>query len=731
MGPQRGDNGFVRFGVFEFDRQRRELRRQGRRVHLQDKPFDLLALLIARPGELITRDELQHHLWPGDTFVVFDDNLNAAVRKAREALGDSAETPRYIETIPRHGYRFIAPVQVAPEPVGIAAVPSEPARPTEDPPEPRRAPAPRPNAVLVAVSAMLVVMLGAGWAMTRTWLEPGADPVVTFRVTPPPQTHFPPGGPRLAVSPDGTRLAFVAHTEAGVGRRIWIQALDSPVPRPIAGSEEAFDVFWSPDSRAVAFVAYDMLRRLDLDAGTAVPLAPADDSSGGAWSEASGLMVTSREYAGLVLIPPGGGAAVPVTAPDATREERVHRFPQFLPDGRSFIYSAQSRRRELSAVYLARVGEPGRVRLVETPFKAEFVMPDLLLFMREGRLLAQRIDLASRALAGTPLEVASGVFTSVTDEAWYSSSPTGVLAYAAAPPPVARDLDWFARDGRRLDRLAVPAKCVNVALSPDGRRAALECRDTESAAPDIWLADLGRGPAIRATTHLANDESPVWSPDGRSVAYARHRGIREEADIHVMDASAPGAARPLLTADGPSEHVTSWSDQAGAILFEQEGNVGRQDLCLLPLSNGSPPRPWLATPASEHRGVISPDARWVAFESDRTGRPEIYVRAFDDPHAGEWAISTRGGRAPRWQSRGAVLYFVSEDWQVMEVSPGADGEWANTTPRVLFELPGRLPAPAVPPAFDVTADGSRFLVAAPPNPSGDPPVTVVVNWRGR
>jgi Tol biopolymer transport system component/DNA-binding winged helix-turn-helix (wHTH) protein len=730
MPPPPGDDGGVRFGVFELDVRARELRRQGRRVHLQDKPFELLVLLASRPGELVTRDELQRHLWPGGTFVVFDDNLNAAVRKAREALGDSAEAPRFIETVPRHGYRFVASVaRPDPRPDHALQASDAPAASADAGGPPRTAR--RSTSLAVALAAGLAILLGTGYTVTRPSTSPPTDPVVRFRITPPPQTHFPPGGPRLAVSPDGKRAAFVAHTEAAVGRRIWIQSLDSPSPRPVAGTEEAFDVFWSPDSRAIAFVAVGMLRRLDLDRGTAVPLGPADGSSGGAWSEAAGLLVTSVEYAGLVLFPPGGGPPVAVTTLDATREERVHRFPQFMPDGRSFIYVAQSRRPELSAVYLARVGEPGRTRLLDTPYKAELVAPDVLLFVRHNRLLAQQVDLMGRTLVGEAMELASDVFTSDTGEAWYSSSPTGVFAHVGAPPPVGHDLDWYARDGRRLPRLAVPARCVNVALSPDDRRAALECRTAEAAAPDVWLAQLDEGRVTRATSHHANDESPVWSPDGRFLAYARHRGLREEADTYVMDVSSPGEGRALLSADGHSEHATSWSAGAGVMLFEQEGNVGKQDLWVLPLAAGARPRPWLATPASEHRAVISPDGQWVAYQSDRTGRPEVYVRPLESPETGEWTISTHGGRAPRWQRAGRELYFVSEDWQVMAAAPGPDGGWAGITPRVLFELPGRLPAPAVPPAFDVTADGSRFLVAAPPNPSGDPPVTVVVNRRPR
>jgi dipeptidyl aminopeptidase/acylaminoacyl peptidase len=438
--------------------------------------------------------------------------------------------------------------------------------------------------------------------------------------------------------------------------------------------------------------------------------------------------VTEGLDAGLLLFPPGGAPPQRVTSPDPAREERWHRFPHFLPDGRTFLYLAESRRPEWSAIYLARLGQPGRQRLVDTPYKAEFVPPDQLLFVKNGRLVSRRFDLATATLTGPAVDLATPIFTSTTGEAWFSSSPAGVLASAAPPPPSPRDLTWFADDGRRLGTLVLPATCVNLALSPDDARAALECRESETSAPDIWMASVADGTTTRVTSNPANDESPVWSPDGRTLAYARHRAIRGEADVYTMDAKAPADGRPLLAADGPGEHPSSWSPHGDVLLVEQEGNVGKQDIWLLPLAPVAVARPWLATAHSEHRAVISPDGRWVAFESDRTGRPEVYVRSLAHPAADEWSISTRGGRGPRWQRGGRALYFVSEDWQMTKADPGPSG-WSDVTTRVLFELPGRTQPPGMPPAFDVTRDGRRFLVGPPPMAGQDPPVTVVVNWR--
>jgi Tol biopolymer transport system component/DNA-binding winged helix-turn-helix (wHTH) protein len=742
MASQPGDGG-ARFGVFELDLRAHELRKQGRRVHLQDKPFELLAFLVSRPGQLVTRDELQRHLWHADTFVAFDDNLNAAVRKAREALGDSAESPRFIETVPRHGYRFLAPVEPFPTPESAIPVQTPPHAnvSTPAPQEVPRAGQTEPGTWSVpaaaAVAVLLAGLLGFGWSMART---PGTRPadssngardLIRYRVMAPQGHRIPPGGPRLAVSPDGHHVAFVAHVEPAVGRRVWIQSIDAPTPRAVPGTEEAFDVFWSPDSRALAFVAVGMLRTLHLDGGPAVTLGKADSSSGGSWSVEAGLLVTEGAGTGLVLFPPDGGAPRIVTTPDSGRNEKTHRFPQFLPDGQSFIYLAESHLRERSAIYLARLDAPGRTHLLDTPYKAEFVAPDALLFMRNGRLVSQRLDLSTWRLTGAPTEVLPGVFGSANGEAWFSSSSGGVIAYAGPPPPEPRGLTWFDTDGRRVGAIDVPATCVDVALSPDDRQVALGCREAQYGPSDVWAAEIASGRVRRLTSNPAGDGGPVWSPDGRAIAYARARGHRAEADIYLLDPAVAGDTHPILAADGVSEHPTSWSPRGDLLFFQREGNVGKEDLWVWPTRNGERARPWLATPHNEHRAVISPDGRWVAYEADRTGRPEVYVRQLASPDAGEWPVSTRGGRGPKWQRGGHAVYFVSEDWQMTVAAPGPSGTWTDATTRVLFELPGRTQPPGMPPTFDVTADGQRFLVGPPPLAAADPLMTVVLDWRAR
>ncbi len=732
MAHHSDDGRLVRFGVFELDVCRRELRRGGRRIHLQDKPFDLLACLVARPGEIVSRDDLQHHLWPDGTFVVFDDSLNAAVRKAREALGDSADVPRFIETVPRRGYRFIVPVERAPgRPADLAGgVEAPPAAVQRSPAsEPARTPS-RIRLIVPALAAALAFLAGASWSFVSLARTNGpADSTVRFRLSPPPQTHFPTDGPRVAVSPNGRHIAFVAEPgPPPASRLIWIQSLDSPAPRPLAATAHAFDVFWSPDSREIAFVAFGMLHRMAVDADASTPLGPAHQSSGGAWSAASGILVPRADAAGLDLVAADSAERTEVSATDLARDEYAHRFPQFMPDGRTFIYLALSRRPELSAVYLQRLGSPERTFLMPARSKVEFVAPGTLLFVRDDRLFAVPFDPARRALGGRSVEVASGVFVGVEGTAWYSASAHGVLAFTGPVVPQKRDIRWVGRSGQLLGTLKGPDHCVAVSLSLDDRWAALECRDPVTSAPDIWLSDLAAGRTFQATTSPANDERPIWSHDSKSIVYARHGAIEAPADLHEMEVATPGEGRPLLVTDHHSEHPSSWSAASNVILYEQEGNAGRQDIWMLPVG-ARQPRAWLATPSHEQDAVISPDGRWVAYESDRTGRLEVFVRALDKPDAGEWQISIKGGRRARWRRDGRELYFVSPEWQIMAVAITWSETLAHGTPRALFEVPGRIAAAGTAPAFAVTSDGRRFLIAAPADVMTDPPVTVVTNWH--
>ena len=718
----------LRLGPYELDLRAHELRKDGRAVRLQDKPFELLVALTERPGEVVSRDELRHRLWPSDTFVVFDDSLNTAVNKLREALRDSADAPRFIQTVPRHGYRYIGPIDVngdeAPAPTVAAATAIEsPSRPTR-----------RRRVLTATLLALVAIALAATswWAIARGRTAPPA--VVRFDIRPPASTHFPTGWSRVAVSPDGRQIAFCAVSRPSFTWQIWLQSLDSADARPLPRTEDAENIAWSPDGRAIAFrTSNGTLKRYDLEEGIAVDVAEAGRYAVGlAWSAASGILFAQGTGRGLARVMPDGGEVQDVSTLDRAREEIMHVWPQFLPDGRSFLYVAISKRPEWSGLYVGRVGDPARRRVRSGAYKTTFVPPGILVYGKGSTLLAQRFDLNREALVGEPVEVASDVVASETNGfVDFSVSAGGVLAHARRARMASRELIWVNRAGQRIGSVGGRGHYASLRLSPDGRWSVLQAAgpEAENPAPELWLLDLASGVRSRVTTNRGNDEGGVWSPDSRQLAYARHPGLHRPAEIHVKDRAAPDTDRPILEDGILSKHPSDWSPDGRSILYSIVRPGGTQDIWVLPLEGDRKPYSWLATPFNELEARFSPDGRWVAYQSNETGRLEVFVRSFDRPET-RWQISPEGGSAPQWSADGKELYFVSADHSLMAVAVQIGPHFQADAPHALFELRRLVPNPQWSTPYGVSRDSRRFLIGATLDEGGDSRLGVVLNWTG-
>ena len=402
-------NGLYEFGSFRLDAAKRLLTRAGESVTLAPKTFDLLLLLAESQGRALTKAELMQALWP-DTFVE-EANLSFQMSALRKALGE--EGSEWIETVPKHGYRFTAAVtKVAME----LDAPAEPA--ARSPVVPAR----RLSLVPWAVAA-LCLLAATVFAVAYFRRPPPEDAAVTkFALLPPENTSF----NEIVVSPDGRRVAFTAQTASGA-TQLWVRPLDSLSAQPLAGTEGASLPFWSPDSRSLGFFAAGKLRKVEASGGPPQTLCNAPLARGGAWSREGVMIFGSNNGTPLYRLSAAGGELQPVTALDRDRQENGHLWPHFLPDGKHFLFVVRSSQPENTGIYLASLDRQSHTRLLGTTSSTAYAS-GYLLFLRERTLLAQPFDLARLATAGEAVPVAEPVQPDF-GRARFSVSQSGVLVY--------------------------------------------------------------------------------------------------------------------------------------------------------------------------------------------------------------------------------------------------------------------------------------------------------------
>ncbi len=468
----------------------------------------------------------------------------------------------------------------------------------------------------------------------------------------------------LALSPDGRRLAFLAE-HPGARPTLWIRALDSMEATPLAGTEGATYPFWSPDGRSLAFFADSSLKRIETDGGTPLTLVEKIEGRGGSWSR-DGFILFGSSEGPIHRVPAAGGAARAVTTLDDAAKETWHRFPQFLPDEKHFLYLARDGN-NVRTLFASAVDD-GLLKtpILETNVKAAFAQPGYLLYVTEGTLMARRFDDRRLALAGEPVEVVRRVATSSANDAAFAVSDAGVLVYSERVNAPGQ-LTWFDRAGQPLGTLGPVDEFLGVRLSPDARTIAVTRVDHTVSMPDIWMLDVDRAVFSRFTFDPWLDVSPVWSADGRRVLFSSSRLGR----LQVFDRPAGGGVveQPLArTTD--SIYPDDVTRDGRSLIYSTSLTNGQYDIGLLRLSDQQTSSV-LATRFNESQARLSPDGRWMAYSSDETGRDEIFVREFSGPTASV-QVSSQGGSEPAWRGDGKELYFLSPDDRIMSVQHERD-----------------------------------------------------------
>jgi serine/threonine protein kinase len=471
-----------------------------------------------------------------------------------------------------------------------------------------------------ATVVAIAVIAASALYLRRT--PPTTTQVVRFNITPPERGSFSASPTFIAVSPDGSKLAFVAN------QQLWIRALDSSTAQPLPGTETAAEPFWSPDSRYVAFLADGKLKKIAITGGPAqtltdAPGVPGSPSSSdlGTWSRQGVVLFTAIDGT-LNRVPESGGIPMPVTTLDASRTERAHLWPQFLPDGKHFLYFALTSKTENHAIYVASLDSKERKLLLNASSNPVYVPPGYLLFNRGGTLMAQPFDAERNQLTGEAVPIAEGLefSTNLTGaRAAFSASDNGVLAYRTTLRAAHLTMVWVSRNGAEQPLSAPPHTYVLPRISPDGKRVAAGIEESDS---QIWLYDLGRDTLTRLTFEGTVNVDPVWTPDGKRIAF---KGA--ENRLFWQPADGSGGMEALTSSELSVNNVPgSWSPDGQGLAFTQDAAPLR-NIWILALKDRKP-QLFVRSPSYETAPQFSPDGHWIAYDSRESGRDEIYARPY-------------------------------------------------------------------------------------------------------
>ena len=707
----------VRFGVFELDLASEELRKNGVRVKLTEQPFQVLVTLLERPGELIKRDELKQKLWADDTFVDFDHSLNAAINKLREALGDSAGNPRFVETVPRRGYRFIAPVEgtVGPggdkdsEDAGSAATDANDASRAAGQSSRRQL-----RTVVTVLSILLLVAIG--FSLAQWTRDPGSAPELPLRrFTIRPDNLVTAPHARPAISPNGKHIVYVVGD--GNRTKLGVYDLVQDRSRELDGTDGGHAPFWSPGSDFIAFLADNDLKKIRVDGGPAITVAHMTRPfmPGGTWSPDGEYVLIGEQE--MYKVPASGGDPIVVRA--ETTKEYGDIYPYLLPLEAGRVPLVFSRRMEDRIV----------LRDLTTGEQEALTTGAFPVYSASGHIVYQtryvRDGLWALPVSLEILKATGEAFPIAQDATFPSVAADGTLAYVEQPQAMERQLVWRDRVGTRLGRISGPQwDLEGPSLSPDGRYILVAAEENSNR--DIWLHDVVRSTKTRLTFHPALEGNAIWLPNGERVAFTSRRA--GNTDIFTKPASGGGSARPLA-ATPRFETVNDWSPDGRTLIFQRNVPKTGSDLWYtkLPESEASNQAvPYLQTPAIEHHAKFSTDGSYVAYVSNETGRDEVYVRPFPKGD-GQWQVSHEGGIQPRWSRDGKELFYV-EGETLIAVSVSTEPTFEMGAATRLFSDPHLALNNRVRPQYDVSAHGQRFVMLETVGERPKPVIRVVQNW---
>jgi Tol biopolymer transport system component len=552
--------------------------------------------------------------------------------------------------------------------------------------------------------------------------------VIRFDVPPPVagRFHLAPDNPGPAVvSPDGTMLAYSARDETGAVQ-LWVRALDESEARPMSGTENAQYPFWSPDSKRIGYFSNGKLRVVEAAGGPPLALCDAGEGKGGSWGR-NGVIVFAPSYnTPLHRVSETGGESAPVTEFDEERMDNSHRHPRFLPDGDHFLYMARSASGtyEGQAVMIGSLDGSVNRQLMRAPAAVEYASGNLL-FVRDRTLMARPFDARALEFTGDAFPVAEAVtlLPAGTVIGVYSASQNGVLAYQSGAGDEGNfRLVWRDREGNELGALGEPGNIGEVHLVPGGELAAVQVEEMAAGSGDVWVVDLRRNLFTRFTFEPGYELGLTPTPDGEAIFFS----LQKVGVYALVKKEIGGSGDGEVVYESTTEmYPSSVSPDGTTLALFKGGETSSFDIWMLPLDDEGEPSPFIATDFNDVNAVFSPDGRWLAYQSDESGSPQVYVTAYPD-RGRKWQISTDGGQGPRWSHDGSEILYQASDGSLVavRVAPRDGGLLIGEAERLFSTMI----QPTGSYFWDISVDGERVLAIEAVSPLEVPNLSVVVNW---
>jgi DNA-binding winged helix-turn-helix (wHTH) protein/Tol biopolymer transport system component len=721
----------IRFDEFELDAGSEQLLRNGQTVRIQPQPLRVLKLFLEHAGKTISREELRRHIWGDKTYVEFEQGLNYCVRQIRRALNDSSSHPRYIETLPKQGYRFIGQVErremtsVEPntslDPTGIVG------------PEAHHLCADEPDVQdsrlitrrKLIWSACVGLFGAAGASVFTKSTRHGSGRPIRLEIRLPEGTAAADPGRLLGppvVAPNGDSL--VVTLQSPDGAYLYVRPLDADRLIRIEGTEGASFPFWSSDGQKIAFFAHDKLKYLPARGGSVTVLCDAPQARGGAWGSRNLILFSAARTKSMqqeiFRIPGSGGTPVATTHLNTGAGENSHRYPQFLSNGRGYLYFVRSDNLDFRGVYLSSIDQPNRrtrLNVSDGPFAVgNNGSRTYLLTQQAGKLIAEAFDPERGTLSGNRQQL-------MEHPASFSISNSGVLA-ARTEEQELSTLRWRDRSGRDIGSFGPPGDYWSVSLSADDRFMAVVQHNFLNGDFTGWFSPISGGyfEPFSSSHHVAN---PFWLPARATLFFtdSRKRLLFSKTMVprggEVVTCSLP---------EGVAVEDISRDRRYVVAQLSKRSTQGQILWATLPLRIENVVE-WHSTGAygsGDLQPTFSPDGNWLAYGSYESGSPQVYVMDFP---AGEsrLRLSTDGGYGPRWRRDGKELFYLSLDGSLMSVHTSSIHPWNTEGHRKLFSTNTRLATEAGR-LYDATANGQRFILIEGGSPTTEARIEVLLNW---